>query len=68
MLVLHDGGPVGGQAALLQAGEQVVQVDAAETGGKEGEGEPPDRSVRWLTGPIWSGEIGPDRSHRTETD
>lgn len=26
VLVLHNGGPVGGQAALLQAGEQVVQV------------------------------------------
>lgn len=30
MLVLHDGGPVGGQAALLQIWEKVVEVDAVE--------------------------------------
>lgn len=29
VLVLDDGGPVGGQAALLQTGEQVVEVHAA---------------------------------------
>lgn len=30
VLVLHDGGSVGGQAALLQTGEEVVQVDAVD--------------------------------------
>lgn len=30
MLVLYDGCSVRGQAALLQTGEQVVQVDAVD--------------------------------------